>query len=251
MAMDTSNTESNTPITTTDLEFARYDLPITAVLRESWEKTSGLKGSFWAAAAILVLGMLAFGALLGGSGVLLASGGGVSGGIISSLMLQVVIMAIMYPFMAGIIMLGIHRSVELPLSYTSVFGYFAYTLPLLGVAVLMSILITLGFLLLIIPGIYLSLAYMFAVPLVVEKNLGVWEAMETSRKAVTTHWFKLFFLFLLMGLILLISALPLGIGLIWTYPMMLAMIGVMYREIFGVEVEESFVEESLAEGPLV
>ncbi len=251
MAMDTSNTESNTPITMTDLEFAHYDLQITAVLRESWEKTSGLKGSFWAAAVILILVMLAFGALLGGGGVLLASGDGVSGGIISSLMLQVVIMAIMYPFMAGIIMLGIHRSVELPLSYTSVFGYFAYTLPLLGVAVLMSILITLGFLLLIIPGIYLSLAYMFAVPLVVEKNLGVWEAMETSRKAVTTHWFKLFFLFLLMGLILLISALPLGIGLIWTCPMMLAMTGVMYREIFGVEVEESFVEESLAEEPLV
>ncbi|OUS12660.1 hypothetical protein A9Q89_05490 [Gammaproteobacteria bacterium 53_120_T64] len=248
--MDTSNADSNAPVTETNLEFGDYDFQITAVLSEAWEKTNGLKGSFWAAGAILVLVMLTFGALLGGGGALLAAGGNVSGGMLSSVMLQVAIMAIMYPFMAGIIMLGIHRSVELPLSYTSVFGYFTYTLPLLGVAVLMSILITLGFLLLVIPGIYLSLAYMFAVPLVVEKNLGVWEAMETSRKAVTTHWFKLFFLFLFMGLILVISALPLGIGLIWAYPMMLAMTGVMYREIFGVEVEESFVEESLAEEPL-
>ena len=159
------------------------------------------------------------------------------------LALQLVMMAVMYPFMAGIVMLGIDRSVDLPLSYKSVFTYFAYTLPLLGVAVLMSILVTIGFILLLIPGIYLSLAYMFAVPLVVEKNLGIWDAMETSRKAVTSHWFKLFFLFFIMMIILIVSALPFGIGLIWTYPMMVAMMGVMYRDIFGVEAAEAALAE--------
>jgi len=231
MSMD----DSKPVISSQSTDPCDYDFSIGAVLSESWERTSGLKGSFWAAGAIFLLVMIVVGAIAGGVSAVLVGNDDVAGGALSSILLQLVIMAVMYPFLAGIVMLGIERSVDLPLSYKSVFGYFAYTLPLLGAAVLMSILVTIGFLLLIIPGIYLSLAYMFTVPLVVEKNLGIWDAMETSRKAVTSHWFKLFFLFLIMGIIFIISAIPFGIGLIWAYPMSVAMMGVMYRDIFGVE----------------
>lgn len=239
MNMDDSKSETTSEST----ELDDYDFAIGAVLSESWERTSGLKGSFWAAGAIVFVILLVLGAVVGGGSTVLVGNDDGIPGVLTSLIIQLVIMALMYPFVAGIMMLGIERSVDLPLSYKSVFGYFAYTLPLLGVAVLMSILVTIGFLLLIIPGIYLSLAYMFTVPLVVEKNLGIWDAMETSRKAVTSHWFKLFFLFLIMGIILIVSALPFGIGLIWTYPMMVAMMGVMYRDIFGVEAVETSLQQ--------
>ena len=239
--MDNASNDSNA--VTVDTETADYDFSIGAVLSEAWEKTNGLKGSFWAAGAILFAVILILGVVLGGGSVFLAGQGDASSGMLMGLAIQLVMIAVMYPFMAGIVMLGIERSVDLPLSYKSVFTYFAYTLPLLGVAVLMSVLVTIGFILLIIPGIYLSLAYMFAVPLVVEKNLGIWDAMETSRKAVTSHWFKLFFLFFIMMIILMVSALPFGIGLIWTYPMMVAMMGVMYRDIFGVEAAEAALAE--------
>ena len=239
--MDNASNDSNA--VTVDTETADYDFSIGAVLSEAWEKTNGLKGSFWAAGAILFAVILILGIVFGGGSVFLAGQGDASSGMLMGLAMQLVMIAVMYPFMAGIVMLGIERSVDLPLSYKSVFTYFAYTLPLLGVAVLMSVLVTIGFILLIIPGIYLSLAYMFAVPLVVEKNLGIWDAMETSRKAVTSHWFKLFFLFFIMMIILMVSALPFGIGLIWTYPMMVAMMGVMYRDIFGVEAVEAALAE--------
>jgi len=239
--MDNASNDSNA--VTVDTETADYDFSIGAVLSEAWEKTNGLKGSFWAAGAILFAVILILGIVFGGGSVFLAGQGDASSGMLMGLAMQLVMIAVMYPFMAGIVMLGIERSVDLPLSYKSVFTYFAYTLPLLGVAVLMSVLVTIGFILLIIPGIYLSLAYMFAVPLVVEKNLGIWDAMETSRKAVTSHWFKLFFLFFIMMIILMVSALPFGIGLIWTYPMMVAMMGVMYRDIFGVEAAEAALAE--------
>ncbi len=239
--MDNASNDSNA--VTVDTETADYDFSIGAVLSEAWEKTNGLKGSFWAAGAILFAVILILGVVLGGGSAFLAGQGDASSGMLMGLAIQLVMIAVMYPFMAGIVMLGIERSVDLPLSYKSVFTYFAYTLPLLGVAVLMSVLVIIGFILLIIPGIYLSLAYMFAVPLVVEKNLGIWDAMETSRKAVTSHWFKLFFLFFIMMIILMVSALPFGIGLIWTYPMMVAMMGVMYRDIFGVEAVEAALAE--------
>lgn len=235
--------DSKSVTTSKSTKVGDYDFAIGRVLNESWERTKGLKSSFWAAGAILLVTVFVLGAAIGGGSALLIGNGDATAGVLTSLLIQLVIIAVMYPFMAGILMLGIERSVDLPLSYKSVFGYFAYTLPLLGVAILMSVLITVGFILLIIPGIYLSLAYMFAVPLVVEKNLGIWDAMETSRKAVTSHWFKLFFLFLIMGIILVISAIPFGLGIIWTYPMMVAMMGVLYRDIFGVETAESTIHE--------
>ena len=93
--------------------------------------------------------------------------------------------------------------------------------------------------LLIIPGIYLSIAYMFTLPLIIEKNMDFWQAMETSRKAVSQHWFKLFFIGALMMFICLISAIPLGLGLIWTLPMFVALHGALYRRIFGITAIQS------------
>ena len=46
--------------------------------------------------------------------------------------------------------------------------------------------------------------------------------------------FKAFGLFLVLGLIMGVSALALGIGLIWTIPLFVIAIGVLYRIIFGV-----------------
>jgi uncharacterized membrane protein len=59
--------------------------------------------------------------------------------------------------------------------------------------------------------------------------------MEASRKAIMHHWFKVFFLLLAMSLIIFASMLPLLIGLNWAYPMSVVLIGILYREIFGVE----------------
>jgi len=44
-----------------------------------------------------------------------------------------------------------------------------------------------------------------------------------------------FFLLLAMSLIIFASMLPLFIGLNWAYPMSVVLIGILYREIFGVE----------------
>lgn len=99
---------------------------------------------------------------------------------------------------------------------------------------LVTVLVYLGTLLLILPGIYLGVAYLLAMALVVERGLSPWQAMEASRQAIGQHWFKVFGLLLLLGAILLVSALPLGIGLIWSLPLSVAALGVLYREIFGV-----------------
>jgi uncharacterized membrane protein len=49
---------------------------------------------------------------------------------------------------------------------------------------------------LVLPGLYLSVAWAFGVPLVADKRLEFWSAMELSRKVVTRVWFEMFGLLL-------------------------------------------------------
>jgi len=58
---------------------------------------------------------------------------------------------------------------------------------------------------LVLPGIYLLIAWLFAIPLVIDRGLEFWSALELSRKVVTRVWFEM------LGLVLL-AFLPLVLG---------------------------------------
>ena len=109
----------------------------------------------------------------------------------------------------------------------------AKTPVLLGAALLVTLLTVAGIALLVIPGLYLGLAYGMTLTLLVFHDMRVWTAMETSRRAMTHTWFRVFGLYLLVGLLTALSALPLGIPLVWTIPWAVLVQGVLYRRIFG------------------
>lgn len=92
---------------------------------------------------------------------------------------------------------------------------------------------TLGFLCLILPGIYLLVAWIFAVPLVIDKRLDFWPAMELSRKAVSKHWWK----FLGFGIVLVLlnfaGVLACIVGVFIMIPITLAALMYAYEDIFS------------------
>jgi uncharacterized membrane protein len=116
-----------------------------------------------------------------------------------------------------------------------IFKGFSYAAKIIVATIMQSILVAIGFLLLILPGIYLAVGYTMTIPLIIDKGLSPWQAMEMSRKAVHKVWWKVAGLFSVMGLIYLGSLIPLGIGLIWTWPMFIILVGVVYRFLFGKE----------------
>jgi uncharacterized membrane protein len=217
-----------------------YDFEIMEVIKEAWQRQSGMKGAVWLGLLLSYLVVFGVSIALGivSAGLVGFGGQGAEPSaaiILTQVVFQLAIMAIMYPMYAGLFMIGIYRSVDMPVGGTMVFGYFGAMLSILLAMLLVTIFSVIGFLLLVIPGIYLSIAYSMTMPLIAEKKLGFWSAMEASRKAVTKHWLKYFLTFLLMGLILGVSMLALFIGLIWTVPMMIAVFGILYRITFGVE----------------
>ncbi len=106
-------------------------------------------------------------------------------------------------------------------------------LPIFLTSLVSTILTAIGFVLLLLPGIYLAVAYLFAQPLVIDKNADFWQAMETSRKLITKKWFSFFGLLLLIFLLNLGGAMLLGIGLLVTIPLSVCIIAAAYEDIVG------------------
>lgn len=90
-----------------------------------------------------------------------------------------------------------------------------------------------GLVLLILPGIYLAVGYAFVIPLIIDRGMPVWEAMELSRTTVHKQWFQTFGLLLAAGLLLIGSAMLFGVGLIVTLPLCTAAIMFAYEDLFG------------------
>ncbi len=94
-------------------------------------------------------------------------------------------------------------------------------------------LIYLGFYFLILPGVYLLIAWMFTLPLIIDRKMEFWPAMELSRKMVTKHWWQLMLFGLLVTLVASVGILALGIGLLVSAPVALAAMMYAYEDIFG------------------
>jgi len=115
------------------------------------------------------------------------------------------------------------------------FTGFNYFLPLLLLSLVACLAIIIGTLLLIIPGIYLAVAYLFASYLVVDRRMDFWPAMELSRHTVHPRWFGYFAFTLLLALLNLAGALLLGVGLLVTIPLYFCIVTAAYADIFGLQ----------------
>jgi hypothetical protein len=76
-------------------------------------------------------------------------------------------------------------------------GFSLAFIPLVIGGVLCLLFSTLGLLLLIVPGVYLAVAYQFTYLLILDRKLGFWEAMEVSRRVISAQWWRMFGLLLL------------------------------------------------------
>jgi hypothetical protein len=202
------------------------DLRILPVIREAWHLIDGIK-------AMVIGGMLLVYAGVVVASLLLGSVFGVDresllGGSIS----QLVVMMIVYPFVAGVFMLGLRRSVGVSVRFEDQFSYYRNLLPIVAVGALQSLVTFLGFLALIVPGIYLMFALSLAVPLKAERDLPITECLILSVRLVNRKFFEVVVLTLAAVGLAALGILSL-IGWIWTIPWTLMMLAIIYRQLAG------------------
>jgi uncharacterized membrane protein len=201
------------------------DWSIGEVLKTANEKQVGFKGNYFI--ALIIYGAISFAITMVQEATV-----GTTGDIAASLV-EIIVTLILFPLGVGLGLLGIRRAAGKETPVSTLWEPYSQAIPLIVMFILMAVLIVAGFLLLILPGIYLSIAYSFAPYLIVEKNMGVWEALETSRKAITAYWWRYFGLMLVALLLVIIGLIPVFIGLIWVVPIIAIATGEVFGKTFG------------------
>ncbi len=192
--------------------------------------------------------------------------------LLASIPLIVLGLILVMPMVAGLWMIAIRHSAGQPVHIKMVFACYQNILRYFWVTLWTSLLSNLarfltglfvsylalhagtsfawvGVALGVILQAYIYLIYFLSFPLMADKGLGAWQALEASRKAVSQH------LYLVFGAVFIISTvcfvIPgflislmfvgavhpgmaiLGIIFIWLIPFYGLEIGILYREIFG------------------
>jgi hypothetical protein len=97
-------------------------------------------------------------------------------------------------------------------------------------------------LLLMLPFIYLIVAYNWSSMLVVFYGYSAWRAMETSRKMITKKWFSVFLYFFIISLILMAGLFAFGLGILYTIPFFMCANYVAFSEITKGEVVDDVID---------
>ena len=212
-------------------------LEVGTTMSAAWANLKGSKRVLLGGFLLIYLLLLPI--LLGGQYLLNAqlaqNQGNIGSAIGTQLLVQLAVMALTYPFTAAVFIVAARHMCRRPISIGMLFSQYGKFGALLITGILQIILIVIGYALLIVPGIYLSVAYTLALPLVADRNMGPWEALETSRKLVTKHWLTVFGILAVASLLMLLSAVFFLVPLIWTLPWLVLCVGVIYRNLAGLQ----------------
>lgn len=114
-------------------------------------------------------------------------------------------------------------------SVGQLFGEGHKLLRAIGASILFGVMVLLGMLLLVVPGVYLALRYGQYMVAIVDRDLGVMEAFSYSSSITTNNRLNLFLLGLLSILVMLAGLIACGVGLIFAGPVVWLTSIVAYR----------------------
>lgn len=234
----------------------QYSIDIKSVLQEAWDLTKQSRLSI--VVGMLICTFLSIVVALFSSQFL----GGIENAVTdmkAQYIINILVTLVISPFIAGVEMMGVFHAVGLKTTPRLVFSFLNKGAIIAICALLSSTLSSLGFNLLILPGVFLLVTLSLTVPLVVEKNIMPIQAIILNVKALRFQFFKLLAIYGILFMLLILSTVPLlilfesglnVIGVVFlifslTYltPLFYNTKGILYREIFGIAVKSSAAPE--------
>lgn len=227
-----------------------YTIDVSSVLKEAWQLTLQSRiainlGLFFTLVLGVIVSLLISNAMGGIEQVIQDPQ--------STTLLNIVVTMIIYPFLVGVEMMGVFHAVGLKTNSKLIFAFLKRGSWVAVCALLTSVLVTLGMSLFYLPGIYLAVALSLTLPLVVEKKLSPIKAIVLSLQVTRFQWFKLLAIYTFLFLALFLSILPLVIiantqfsvigvmffliALTFLAPLFYNVKGILYREIFGMQLQ--------------
>ena len=116
-------------------------------------------------------------------------------------------------------------------SLAMLFGQGDKLLRALGAGILYYLMVGVGLLLLVVPGVYLALRFVMYQEAIVDRNMGIMEAFRYSSELTKNNKWSLFGLAVLSILVCLAGAIALLIGLIYAIPVVTIGFALAYRSL--------------------
>lgn len=139
--------------------------------------------------------------------------------------------------LAGFFIVAKKIAHEEPCQFKDFFRGFDFFLQLFLANLVSGLFIATGFLLLVVPGIYFIVAYLWVSLFIVFARKEFWSAMELSRKVISKKWLSFFGFILVLLLINIMGLLALGIGLLVTIPATILALFAAFHDIVGTNSE--------------
>lgn len=234
-----------------------YLLPVLETVSLAWEKTRGAKGCFWGAYGWIGLITFVLGVV---EGIMDITSIGVLAGFAG--FLKAILPLISSVLLFGILRMGVRRALDQAISARMVFypiTHFMLLLKLIGFWLLFGLVILVPIAVTVFalsfatysqfaftPAVLLAIATAMVTGgialflmvrirmgwgFILDKEVSAWQAMKLSYQVTRHNFWRLAGLYLLNCAIVAISAIPLGIGLIWTIPYVQVNYGVVYRQL--------------------
>ena len=228
-----------------------YVIPVKETLVSAWENVSGTKGTVWGAIGIFFLVAICLGVLAGIVKAITPN---------AEFIIKSIANVVGYFMQMGILYIGIKHAQKAPINYRMVFHAFDW-----GIAVkivllyIIQFIIYLPVILFMVVGtllyglspttgplamlsilsyiaaaallVYLSVRISISMAFVLDKEVQPMDAVKSSFHATRGNFWHLLAIFILQFIVIAISAIPLGIGLIWTIPFGLICYGTVYNRL--------------------
>jgi uncharacterized membrane protein len=151
------------------------------------------------------------------------------------------------PLYAGIYIVSAKLLQRQTCTFSDFFSGFHYFQPLVIFGLIFGILGGIGqlflhylslFLLVSLVSLGLRLLLIFTPFLIIDRRLGLWEAMELSLRTVKRRWPQFLGFIFLGGLLVVAGVIALGIGVLVTFPWVLCAFTAAYADLFGLQSKE-------------
>lgn len=189
----------------------------------AWKR---LTGDFWYFVGLFAI-VLATSILISGLSEALQRSGAHLAGVILSILGY----AIQLLFGLGLISVSLKMYDGEKPSYKELYLHGTLFWQYLGVTVIYSLAMLVGFILLVIPGIWVTCTYFFAPYVLFEKKIGIKEAFKESARLTKGNKWKIFGLFIINILLSLLGFVVFGVGLLVTMPLTLMAYVYVYKQL--------------------
>ena len=151
-------------------------------------------------------------------------------------------LAIGAPLLAGFFIVARKLAHDEPVEFSDFFKGFEHITQLVLGNLVVTIFVIVGLILLVLPGIYLAIAYSFVMMVIVFEKIEFMKAMEVSRKVITKNWWNFFLMAFVFAGIAILGILALGVGLLAAIPTIYCILYAAYEDIMGIPTDEGYLD---------